>query len=88
MGYMVRSDPALMGPNLTVRVAVMDGDRVVSTAISGDEQEPAGGISSGDDSELWVVAGPPPQTPPDGMEPGDAWIDVASGDVFVYDLDA
>jgi imidazolonepropionase-like amidohydrolase len=84
MGYTVRADQTLMRPAQTVYV---EGDRVVRLATTEPAPAPApsGGIGSGDDADLWVVAGPPPVTPPPGLESGDAWIDVASGDVFVYD---
>lgn len=84
---MVRSDPALMRPNRTVfRVGVMDGDRIVLPPVDDDGQPPnEGGGVTAVDADVWVEHGPPPPTPPAGMEPRDAWVDVASGDVYVLE---
>jgi hypothetical protein len=72
MGYTVRSDPTLMKPMQTVTVT-----RTTAPAPT----VPV--VTSTDDADLWVVAGPPPATPPVGAESGDAWIDVATGNVYV-----
>lgn len=40
---------------------------------------------SGDDTDVWTRNGPPPIILPPGVEPGDTWIDVSTGDVYVLE---
>lgn len=76
--------PAIPRPYKTVfRVGVGDGDKIVRPPLDEDDTQPPV-VIVGDDTDVYTMAGPPPAEPPAGMEAGDAWIDVSSGDVYVY----